>query len=125
MAYVLDFPVHPHPGPDWELLDWWYELPHRLLSPEGLQGDPRGGEVEEVVATQVLGLGRGTPPSAFYGPGPSDPPPVVPQPPMQEPPPTEPQPAVHAPVEDEDDVPLVRRARRVPRRRGCRVGGYI
>ncbi|MED6200730.1 hypothetical protein PIB30_088148 [Stylosanthes scabra] len=52
MASVLEFPIHPHPGPNREFLDWWHELPHRFLSLEGLLGDPRGGEVEEVVATR-------------------------------------------------------------------------
>ncbi|MED6178229.1 hypothetical protein PIB30_105601 [Stylosanthes scabra] len=52
MAHVLVFPVHPHPGPDREFLDWWYELPHRFLSPEVLLADPRGGEVDEIVATR-------------------------------------------------------------------------
>ncbi|MED6164966.1 hypothetical protein PIB30_095197, partial [Stylosanthes scabra] len=52
MASVLGFPVHPHQGPDREFVDWWYELTRRFLSPEGLQGDPRGGEVEEVVTTK-------------------------------------------------------------------------
>ncbi|MED6163981.1 hypothetical protein PIB30_085196 [Stylosanthes scabra] len=52
MASVLDFPVYPHPGPDREFLDWWYELPHRFLSLKGLLGDPRGGEVEEVVTNR-------------------------------------------------------------------------
>ncbi|MED6151416.1 hypothetical protein PIB30_082206 [Stylosanthes scabra] len=51
MASILDFPVHSHPGPDREFLDWWYELPHRFLSLEGMLGDPRRDEVEEVIAT--------------------------------------------------------------------------
>ncbi|MED6182250.1 hypothetical protein PIB30_026905 [Stylosanthes scabra] len=51
MDSVLNFPVHEHPGPDQEFLEWLYGLPHRFLSPVPLLGDPRGREVDEVVAT--------------------------------------------------------------------------
>ncbi|MED6107457.1 hypothetical protein PIB30_014070 [Stylosanthes scabra] len=51
----------------------------------------------------------GTPPSAYPGVGPSYP--LVQDPPVQE------------RSEDKDEVPLVRRGRRVPRRRGCGTGG--
>ncbi|MED6115617.1 hypothetical protein PIB30_092397 [Stylosanthes scabra] len=55
----------------------------------------------------------GTPPSAYPDVGPSVSPLEVPQSPVQE------------PQEDNDDVPLAHRARRVPRRRGCGTGGHI
>ncbi|MED6172573.1 hypothetical protein PIB30_051333 [Stylosanthes scabra] len=51
MASVLNFPMHEQPGPDQEFLEWWYELPHMFLSPAPLLSDPRGREVDEVVAT--------------------------------------------------------------------------
>ncbi|MED6176744.1 hypothetical protein PIB30_091180 [Stylosanthes scabra] len=53
MASVLDFLVHPHLGLDQDLLDWWYELPQRFLSPEGLLGDPRGGKSMRLLPPEV------------------------------------------------------------------------
>ncbi|MED6120258.1 hypothetical protein PIB30_019240 [Stylosanthes scabra] len=35
------------------LSSWWYGLPHRFLSTEVLLGDPRKGEVDEIVATRL------------------------------------------------------------------------
>ncbi|MED6159438.1 hypothetical protein PIB30_042364 [Stylosanthes scabra] len=55
----------------------------------------------------------GTPPFAYLDVGPSIRPPEVPQSSVQE------------PTEDEDYVPLVRHARRVPRRRRCGTSGHI
>ncbi|MED6194320.1 hypothetical protein PIB30_027443 [Stylosanthes scabra] len=210
-ASVIQFAVHPHPGPDQEFLDWWKGLPHRFLSPPEFLGDPRHEQVDPVVATRgsqvpphrtqvpdvpdrrraetrrrvgtrmsqrdeggggdgaerggvgVAGAAEGhaegdagyvppaddqdygegtssqhvvgtpdfhvdlnelasgyhdvwfslggTPPSAYPGAGPSHP--LVQDPPVQE------------RSEDEDEVPLVRRGRRVPRRRGCGTGGHM
>ncbi|MED6181599.1 hypothetical protein PIB30_020865 [Stylosanthes scabra] len=59
---------------------------------------------------------RGTPPSAYPGVGPSHS--LVQDPPVQDPP-------VQERSEDEVEVPLVRRGRRVPRRRGCGTGGHM
>ncbi|MED6159439.1 hypothetical protein PIB30_042365 [Stylosanthes scabra] len=53
-----NFPVHPHPSPYQEFLDWWYELPHRFLSPEALLVNFRAKGMKESMKVARKGHGK-------------------------------------------------------------------